>query len=162
MKLKPGEHRYAVAVRDGSDLWLTLWIRRAAKGDVYVLIPRGDREWDPHTTYHRDGTFHAKSYGAKLDTKKRQPLTAGFRGAEHLGGFMGHGPKRVGAMCNPSAYTGVVEVPPGILGPRNGAVVIDLVEPGLEPRRDLIVNAQVILHQTFCEVSPWLVVRVTR
>jgi hypothetical protein len=34
MKLqpKPGEHRYAVAVREGSDLWLTLWVKRSWKG----------------------------------------------------------------------------------------------------------------------------------
>src|SRR6478672_11286842 len=25
----PGEYRYAVAVRDGSDLWLTLWVKRS-------------------------------------------------------------------------------------------------------------------------------------
>src|SRR5439155_10146572 len=30
MKLQsvPGEHRYAVAVEDGAELWLTLWVRR--------------------------------------------------------------------------------------------------------------------------------------
>jgi hypothetical protein len=33
MKLRsdPGEQRYAVAVREGSDLWLTLWVRRSPK-----------------------------------------------------------------------------------------------------------------------------------
>src|ERR1019366_9364697 len=25
----PGEHRYAVAVREGSDFWLTYWVRRS-------------------------------------------------------------------------------------------------------------------------------------
>src|SRR6202022_4101756 len=43
MNLKPlrsGEYRYAVALRDGPDLWLTLWVRRDPKGDVYVLVPR--------------------------------------------------------------------------------------------------------------------------
>lgn len=32
MKLRPkppGEHRYAVAVPEGVDLWLTLWVRRS-------------------------------------------------------------------------------------------------------------------------------------
>ena len=28
----PGQYRYAVAVRDGSDLWLTLWVKRSKKG----------------------------------------------------------------------------------------------------------------------------------
>src|ERR1700680_2199335 len=35
MKLQtvPGEHRYSVAVREGSDLWLVLWVRRSRKGE---------------------------------------------------------------------------------------------------------------------------------
>ncbi len=37
MKLRsvPGEHRYAVAVREGSDLWVTLWVRRSRKGRIF-------------------------------------------------------------------------------------------------------------------------------
>jgi len=38
----PGEHRYAVAVRDGSDLWLTLWVKRSKKGEFFVMVPRKD------------------------------------------------------------------------------------------------------------------------
>ena len=35
MKLKPvpGEHRYAVPVQEGSDLWLTLWVKRSREGE---------------------------------------------------------------------------------------------------------------------------------
>jgi hypothetical protein len=67
MKLRriPGEHRYAVAVREGSDLWLTLWVRRSRKGEFFVMVPRADRGWDPHTSYHLDGTVHLKSFGHK-------------------------------------------------------------------------------------------------
>jgi hypothetical protein len=39
MKLPPREHRYAVAVREASGLWLTLWIRRAPKGEFFVMMP---------------------------------------------------------------------------------------------------------------------------
>jgi hypothetical protein len=52
MKFPPlieGERRYAVAIRDGSDLWLTLWVRCSQKAEYFVLIPRADRSWDPHT-----------------------------------------------------------------------------------------------------------------
>jgi len=31
----PGQYRYAVAVRDGSDLWLTLWVKRSKKGVLH-------------------------------------------------------------------------------------------------------------------------------
>jgi hypothetical protein len=50
MKLRPlvpDEHRYAVAVREGSDLWLTLWVRRSSKPEFFVFMPRGDRGSPP-------------------------------------------------------------------------------------------------------------------
>ena len=61
MKLRPlvpDEHRYAVVVREGSDLWLTLWVRRSPKPEFFVFMPRSDRGWDPHASYHRNGTLH--------------------------------------------------------------------------------------------------------
>jgi hypothetical protein len=97
------------------------------------MTPRGDRDWDPHASYHLDGTFHRKSYGATFSPEKRQPLTAAFRESEHLRLYMGHGTKNIGAVCDPAAFDGVVIVEPGILGPRDGSVGVDLVEPSYEP-----------------------------
>jgi len=161
MKLAPvpGEHRYGVAVRDGSNLWLTLWLRRSRKGEFFVMVPRGDRDWDPHTSYHLDGTFHGKSYGRTFGVpQKRQPLTGAFRGTEHLGAYGGHGPKGVGALCDPAVFSGVVEVEPGVLGPRDGTVVVDLVEPGCEPISWPF--KQVARHEVFRDIVPWVVIRV--
>jgi hypothetical protein len=62
MKLKPvpGEYRYAVAVREGSDLWLTLWVRRSLKGEYFVMVPRADRDRDPvPRTIDRSGVEEA-------------------------------------------------------------------------------------------------------
>jgi hypothetical protein len=134
MKLQPvlGEQKYAVALRDGSDLWLTLWVRCSRRGEIFIMYPRGDREWDAHASYHLDGTLHLKSHGAVVMTAmKRQPLTTAFKGSEHLGTWGGHG-KASGAVCDPKAFDGVVIVEPGILGPR-GLVGVDVVEPGYEP-----------------------------
>jgi hypothetical protein len=99
MKLQPvpGEHRYAVAVREGSDLWVTLWVRRSRKGEFFVMLPRGDRDWDVHASYHLDGTLHMKSHGRKdLPPVKRQALTSTFRGTEQLGFFLATGRKPSG------------------------------------------------------------------
>ena len=88
MKLQPvpGEFRYAVAVKDVADLRLMLWVKRSRKGEFFVLVPRGDREWDIHTCYHLDGTPHMKSHRNKvLTSDQRQPLSGAFRGSEHLG-----------------------------------------------------------------------------
>lgn len=46
--------------------------------------------------------------------------------------YGGHGTKSIGAIYDPNAFDGSVIVDPGILGPRNGAVGIDLVEAGHE------------------------------
>ena len=77
MKLQPvpGEYRYAVAVREGSDLWLTLWVRRSRKGEFFIMLPTSDRDWDPHTSYHRDGTLHMKSYDRKMLTPTKPNIS---------------------------------------------------------------------------------------
>ena len=133
MKLQavPGEQKYAVALRDGSELWLTMWVRCSHKGEIFMMYPRGDRDWNAHGSYHLDGTFHQKSFGSTVLSQKRQPLTATFKGSEHLGRYNGHS-KSNGAVCEPKSFEGVVIVEPGILGPSQGSVGVDLVESGCE------------------------------
>ena len=79
----PGEHLYAVAVREGSDLWLTMWVRHSQKGEFFAMLPRQDRQWDVHASYHLDGNLHIKSDGGKL-VSKCQPLTSNFQGTQPL------------------------------------------------------------------------------
>jgi hypothetical protein len=157
MKLQqvPGEHRYAVAIEGDSDLWLTLWVRRSRKGEFFVML-RGDKDWNPHTSYHLDGSLHMKSYDCKvLPPKKLQPLTGVFRGSEDLGCYSGHGS---GAICDPTAFSGIVNVAPGVLGPRHGVVKVDLVEPGHEPPKfDWI---KLVTQQVFHDTVPWVVITV--
>ena len=161
MKLQPvaGEHRYAVAVREDADLWLTLWVRRSRKGEFFVMMPRGDQDWDPHTSYHLDGTLHMKSHDHKmLPPQKRQPLMGAFRGSEHLGAYYGHAPKGVGAICDPAAFSGVVEVAAGVLGPRHGGVTVDLVEPDHQPTDPPLTR--IVTRRVFTDVTPWVVITV--
>jgi hypothetical protein len=161
MKLLPlrlaGDHLYGVAVRDGANLWLALWFRRNKKGEFFILLPQAEPGWDRHAAYHLDGTYHYKSYGRVRTKLTRQPLTGAFRGTEHLGCFAGYAPKGVGAVCDPAAFRGIVEVPLGILGPRHGSVVIDLVEPGHEPAT---WSEPIVLSKVFCDFIPWVVFRV--
>jgi hypothetical protein len=160
MKLRPipGEYRYAVAIREASSLWLTLWVRRSPKPEFFVMRPRSDRGWDPHVSYHFNGKLHWKSHDRSVLKTKRQPLSDTFRGAVHLGGFGGHG-NSIGAICDPRAFDGVVEVECDVLGPRHGQVVVDLVEPGCKP----MPWPFVLLHQkTFKHSKPWVVIRIGR
>jgi len=165
MKLQPvpGEVKYAVAVEEGADLWLVLWVRRSAtKGEFFVMRPMGDREWNPHTTYHLDGTLHMKSHNRKaLTPQKRQPLTGPFRGAVDLGIESGYEPKGVGAICDPAAFSGVVKVPSGVLGPRYGAVGVFLVEPG-HALPDYTWGYEVVTQTVFRDVLPHVIITVLR
>ncbi len=156
LKQVPGEHRYAVAIEQDSGLWLTLWVRRSRKGEFFVMLPRGDQGWDPHTSYHLDGTFHMKSYDHKVLSQKRQPLTGTFRGVEHLGTYAGHFPKGVGAICDPTTFSGVVRVARGVLGPRHGIVAVDIVEPSHELPD--FSGRQIDARQVFREVIPWVLI----
>ena len=155
-KLLPGEFRYAVAFRESSNLWLTLWIRRNPKREWFVFIPRGESKWDAHTSYHKNGNLHLKSYGLTSFVLKRQPLTRHFQGTESLGIFGGHGPKSVGAVCDPNDFSGVVEVGRGVLGPKQGVVIVDLVEPGRDPVDQ--PRTKIITRQVFRDTVPSVVI----
>ena len=147
MKLQPvpGEQKYAIAIREGSDLWLTMWVRCSRKGEIFIMYPRGDRDWNAHASYHLDGTLHQKNHDHVGISLSRQPLTAGFLGCEHLGTYGGHG-KDSGAICDPRAFDDVVIVEPGMLGPIHGSVAFDLVEPGYVPKPDpSVLQRQVCL-----------------
>jgi hypothetical protein len=160
MKLQPfpGEHRYAVAIEDGANLWLTLWVRCSRNGEFFVMLPRGDRDWDPHASYHSDGTLHIKSFGDKVIQRKGQPLTNTFRGSEDLGFYAGHGPKGVGAICDPSAFSGIARVAPGVLGPKHGVVKVDLVEPCHQEME--CPEVRFISRHVFCDVTPRVAIRI--
>jgi len=165
MKLPPlgtEEYRYAVAVREGAELWLALWVKRSTKGEFFVFMPRRDRSWDVHISYHRNGAVHVKSHDHKVLTpQQHQPLTVNgdFHGAVHLGYWKGYGPKTVGAVCHPGDFSGVVEVAPNVLGPFQGSVAVDLVEPGTVPTQE-IPYSRIITRETFRDFSPWVVITV--
>jgi hypothetical protein len=162
MKLmRPGDSTYAIAIRDGSNLWLALWIRRSAKPEYFIFHPTTDGNWNPHSSLHKDGTFHLKSYDQLMLAPQRKQLPSAVKGTEHLGAYGGFGPKAVGAICDPADFTGVFEVPPGVLGPRNGILTVDLMEPGsgAEP---LMHPAKEVARHLFNDAVPHVLVRVFR
>ena len=164
MKLQPfpGDYKYAVAVREGTGLWLVLWVRRSWRGEFFVMQPVGDRGWNPPTSYHLDGTLQMKSHGRKVLTPyKRQPLTGPFRGTVDLGTYSGYAPKDVGATFDPTAFAGIVEVAPCVLGPSHGAVGVFLVERGLEPP-DYAWGHEIVTQKVFHDVTPNVAITVMR
>lgn len=161
MKLRPmspGEFRYAVAIRKNGCLWLTHWVRRSPKPEYFFLLPMGEPGFNPHNSYHLKGQLHSKSYDQVIGKLQLAPLTEPFRGPVNLGVFVG-GSTFSGATCDPSLFTAVVEVPSGVLGPAQGAVAVDLVEPRQEP---LDCGREIALRTVFRDFVPWIVVTIYR
>jgi hypothetical protein len=124
-KRQGGIYLYAVAAREGANVWLVLRVKYNPRSGFYVLVPHPERKWDAHVSYHSSGRFHIKTHGLQpLPAKQCQPLM-GFRGTKHLGKFdVG----QVGVICVPGKYDGVMEAPAYSLKGR--MVAVDLVEPG--------------------------------
>jgi len=153
-----GGFSYAVAIEEDGGLRLSLWIKRSLNGECFVFQPR-DPEWNPHASYHKNGQYHQKSYGAKTGVQQRQRLDQ-FKGTEHLGFFAGHG--IVAPSCNASNFTSVLKVPQGILEGAQGLVIVDLVEPGIAPAQQHreIPGQRIVREETYKDVRPWLVVAI--
>jgi hypothetical protein len=153
-----GDRLYAVAVQEHGELLLARWVRHSRKGEFFVMIPTGDPSWDAHASYHLDGRLHHKSFDQVVLPRQLQRLDASFRGTVQLGVFSDFAPKGIGAVCDPNDFDGVVKVPSGMLGPRHGAVSVDLVEPGVEP----IETPWRQIHDrvVFKNATPWIVITV--
>jgi hypothetical protein len=152
------EHRYAVAIEDGADLRLALAVRRSRKGEYFILMPR-DGDWDPHASYHLDGTYHNKSYDMVVTPAKKRQRLDQFKGTEHLGSFQGFG-TGAAPICNPANFSAVLRVPKGILESTHGCVLVDLVEPGIRPNPLHRIGLQITHEKTYDDCSPWAVTAI--
>jgi hypothetical protein len=163
----PGEYRHAVIMEDGTFVLVVSrrFKKREGVWECFVLMQRdndpdpNEPDWDPHATYHADGTYHQKSFNQKFMVQQRQPLNQ-FKGSEHLGQFQGMGL----AVCNPANFTSVLTVPNGALTSMSGSVLVDLVEPGVLPAASHRQNLgqTIIVEKTYTECSPWVVVAIVK
>jgi hypothetical protein len=120
---------YAAAVRDASDLWLVLWVKRNTKSDYFVMFPRDEPGWNPHASYHRDGHCNQKSHDRKMIDSQRQVPGSGFKGTEQMLTTIDlKSVQAAKAFCDPSQFNGVLEIPGEILYQGSHTVTVDLTE----------------------------------
>lgn len=171
---------YAVAIRDSDGLWLFARISCSiggAKAGVSVLPPRDDPRFstgtppvasNPHSTYHRNGEFHFRSYSGLPGNKpflaaQRQKLDASFSGSESVwplpiqpGEAVQHQTR-----CVAAEFQDVCEILVGQLPQEeHHTIAVDLVERGATrpahgPWR------QVITQKSFPDLVPQISILVT-
>jgi hypothetical protein len=150
---------FAVAVRDGADLFLWIRIRRAASGIYYVFATGREEEsewknWNPHGSYHKNGRFHHKSFDQKpLPQEQHQKPDASFQGTKQMvtRPISSEEPRLVGVICDPTKFDEVMEVPVSMISPKK-------YEPGGQPI--ITPGGQILLQHAFDDAVPWILVTV--
>ena len=62
-------------------------------------------------------------------------------------------------MCDPQDFSGVFEAPPGVLGPRNGTITVDLLAVGADP---LAHPGEEVGRHLFTDTVPNVLIRIFR
>ena len=158
----PGEENYAVAVSDADGLFLLLRVKRSAKGEFFVFMPRpSDSLTDAHVSYHDDGLYHVKThekYGAEKSVKEqRQKPDSNFTGSEHMLAQRVGRERGIASRCDPAQYSGVFQISTAELDSDHVMrVSIDLVSEGAIP--DLGPGALVLRRERYGTASPFIAV----
>ena len=157
---RPQSRMYAVAVRDGPELFLVCRIRRTVTGDVYVLPPRPDPAWHLHVTYH--ACSHAR---ANPDTPPYHVSHWHRSGTHSQGvrpmsamGMTASGPRLTHAPCQVEDYADVFEIAVSDLRPDPGGTMlsVDLTAPSGQP--SLAPGARVLRQAIFRDATPWIMI----
>jgi hypothetical protein len=147
-----------VAIRDGEGLFLTLTIRRSSDGDVYVLLPRDDKGWNPHASYHKSGQVHHKAWNRKLIPRKKLAPICQFKGAYNLyrQGISRDQHTAIGVRCEERDFDKVMEIPAQELSAAKFRTYldVDLVEPGAS----IPLGARILQQWTLTDATPWVTV----
>jgi hypothetical protein len=163
------DRMFAVAVRDGKDLFLWIRIRRAAAGDIYYMFPSGRegddwKKYNPHGSLHKDGQLHHKGFNKKLSHKHSQKPDPNFEGSVNFvtRPIASSEPRLFGVICNPAEFDEVMEIPISILSAETyeTSVSIDLTEPnGSSPSLNTS-EGRILAQQIFKDSIPWIRVSV--
>ena len=157
---RPQSCMYAVAVRDGLELFLVCRIRRTVTGDVYVLPPRPDPHWNPHVTYHAPGHAHPDDPPSHVSHWQR-PGTP-FQGTRPMSilSIAAGEPRLTNAPCTVDDYADVFEISVSDLRPETGRTMlsVDLTAPGGQP--STVPGARVLRQAVFRDATPCIVITV--
>jgi hypothetical protein len=168
-KKKTAERMFAVAIRDGDDLFLWIRLRRSKTGDIYYMFPTGRtgsdwKRWDPHGSLHKDGRFHSKSWGQKTFPQQRQKPDSNFKGTLQMvtRPIASDEPRKFNVRCDPTEFSEIMEVPVGLLSSETYAtyIAVDATEPNGQPI--ITPGGQILAQHAFRDAIPWILVTAFR
>jgi hypothetical protein len=158
--MPPLDKMYAIAVRDGGSLFLFLRVKRNAKNEVFVLSPRDEEDWDPHASFHSDGTLHQKSYDHKSLVRSVGCSPAAISETLNLQtlGIAADEVLAINCSCDPIKFSQVFEIPITELSSDKYRTIIsvDATPPGGQPT--ITKGARVLMQWTKKDSVPWIVV----
>jgi hypothetical protein len=142
VKMVYSDRMFAVAVRDGDELFLWIRLRRAAGTDIYYVVPTGRederdwKKWNPHGSWQ--GTYNLITRGLASDE-----------------------PRAFGVLCDPTKFSEIMEVPVEILSPKHYETYtsVDVSEPGLQPML-MGGGEEIPLQRVFDDAIPHITVTV--
>ena len=151
---------YAVAVRDGHELFLFCRIRRTVTGDVYVIPPRPDPDWNPHVSYHASSHYHVRNDDHPYHISHWQRPDANFQRTRHMTtiGIASGEPRITNAHCRSEDYAEVFEISVSELRPEmyRTMLSVDLTEPSGQPI--ITPGARILRQVIFQDAVPWIMV----
>lgn len=166
-----GDTWFAIAVRDATDLWLYLEMKRSHKSDVYVFWPY-PQEKELHVSYHKDGHWYATSYCHLTGGHLQQKPDATPVGSErvlttpiYLRGVLALN-KPCRRARSRQEYAGILEIRADEISAERvkytTSLAIDLAEPGASPsvpniiRRAVFADAVPHIHLTLWDPTELL------
>ena len=161
------ERNYAVAVSDGSDLFLWIRLRRASGGDIYYIFPHGragreEKSWNPHGSLHRDGNLHHKAYACRMGKRGVQMPDASFQGSLHFiqRPTASSEPRGFGVVCDPSDFDEVMEISINALSEKRygTSIYIDLTDAGGILSINTTTGGKIVAQHFFRDALPWIIV----
>jgi hypothetical protein len=151
---------YAVAVRDGHELFLCCRIRRTVTGDVYVLPPRPDPDWNPHVSYHASGHSHVRHDDHPYHVSHWQEPDANFQRTRHMStmGIAAGEPRLTNSPCKVEDYAEVFEISVSELRSEmyRTMLSVDLTESRGQPI--IAPGARILRQVIFQDSMPWIMV----
>ena len=151
---------YAVAVRDGHDLFLSCRIRRTVTGDVYVMIPRLAPDWNPHISYHASGHYHVKNARHPFHVSHWQRPEAGVPSTRNMSilGMAASEPRCTNTPCKVEDYAQVFEISISDLRPEVYRTFLSIDLTGPDGKPSLYPDATVLRQAIFQDFAPWIMV----